>query len=308
MNIVFFLSCNGIAPAVIAGTILENLEKILNPKLNFKLILKTDDKLRYLLLSKNYNKNIQLNPKYVIKESDLVFHIIDPRNIKTCGKDIFIDCLGDYWSYINKKKLFELRLKLYIDGTVNSDYFFGTSFFRKNIYGKRLHNFGFIDKHIKQLPTNGSNICKTVFIGSYKKKNKLYDDSLAHKKKINFVRSINRKKICRLFNQYKFVIVHPGINTIAESIYLNKPFLYIAPANIEQTYNTKFIKRHKLGVVITDASLQNIQRGIYKLKCNYNIYKKNIETFCSKYNISFETELYNFLKRVYYENSREIKL
>jgi len=306
MNIVFFLSCNGIAPAIIAGTILENLKLIIKSK--HKLILKTNDKLRYDLLYLNYNKNLKLDIHYKIKKSDFVFHIIDPRNINTCGKDIFIDCLGDYWQYIRKKNLFGLRSRLYFEGLNKADYFFGTSLLRKTVNGKKLYHFGFIDNYIKQKQFNMRTKNEIIFIGSYKTKNENYDQMLKNDVKLNFFRSLNRKDVCVLIHKAKYVIVHPGINVITESLYLKKPFLYIAPANVEQTHNAKIITRYKLGVVVINASSDNILKGINKLKRNYKLYEKNINNFCLKQDIYFEKKLNDFLKMVYYENYRKSKL
>jgi len=276
-----------------AGIIITNLRDFGFNRYN-KIILKTNDDLRYKLILQNYCDKVVLDPNYVVCKDDLVFHIIDPRNICSGHNNVFIDNIGDYWCYLGRTKQYEHRLNLYYNGINNSSHSFITSFENLNTTNRYpLHHFAFIDKHIvnKMFKSNCSNSTMlsddVLYLGSFKSKNELFDQNVKNTDIFNYTRTTDRRKIVDLIFNSSLIVTHPGINSISESLYLNKPYIYVAPANLEQTINCDIIERHGLGIVIKEYSEINLELGFKQMRLQYNEYKQNIDKFVKLNQISF---------------------
>ncbi|MDD4984051.1 MAG: glycosyltransferase [Candidatus ainarchaeum sp.] len=295
MAIVCFLSMNGFGPAVMLGQIVQNL-LILFP--NRKCILKTPSIERHDFIKKNYCHHLCYDPNYKVTKKDIVIHIIDPRNIPTSGRDIFIDNLGDYWNYLFKHNLFQERLNLFKKGIRESDFCFLSSLTKnKTPWGDKYNKFLFVDNYITKIKkTNGSGL---AIIGSYKTKNAIWDKENILQSQLVFSKS--RKHFSQIIAKNEIIVTHPGLCSLSESMYLNKPYIYIHPANLEQALNTQIITKYNLGLVIQDQALSNING----LKLEYGLKKdsiiKSMLSFKKQRHIYNNKKLFDFLRGALYD-------
>jgi len=290
ISVVFFVSTNGLGPTIITGCVIERLSKLLSNLNTIRMIFKTNCKMRFEFIKQNYLNQIDFNPEYEIKSTDLVIHIIDPRNIPSKGYDVFIDNMGDYWHYIFKHKMYTARLQLYFNGIMKSKKYFLTSFISKGINKISFNHFCFVDKFI----INSKNKIQKdgiFFIGSFKLKNISFDDSFSQDYNLPVSRCLDRLQLVDKVCSHKTIITHPGINSICESFFLNKPFFYIHPANTEQKYNAWIIKRYGLGLVFECNNRKGFKDKLNIFNKNYDMYAKNIFDFISKYNLSFNPNI-----------------
>lgn len=296
MNIVFFVSLNGIGPCTILGCLIDKI-KLLYPE--SKYIFKTENLQRFHFVKYNYLKNLDYAPKYNIKYNDIVIHVIDPRNIPTIGIDVFIDNIGDYWHYIDKHKLYLERLLLYYLGIANSDRFYITGYLNTYNRTSQLEKFAFVDKYIKKAKINNKITKCVLFIGSFKEKNIVFDNFIKKSNLFIFKKTTDRKSIVSEMIHSEVIVTHPGINTISESLYLRKPFVYIEPANLEQELNLNIVKKYGLGVTLKKFDSCQIIKKINRLKKYYDIYRRNIDYFVKYNRINFDSKLDCFLNGMY---------
>ena len=291
MAIVCFVSCNGLGPTVMLGQVLFYLLKI-NPFNNY--IFKTNNVDRYEFIKKNYCPKIKYCPAYDITKNDFVLHIINPRNIPTKGRDIFIDNIGDYWNYIYKNNIYLERLFLFKNGILESNYYFVSSLQEnKTPWGQSYKKYLFVDDYIKKLQLGDNLSTEPIFFGSYKEKNKVWDTSI--KEKFNFLITSDRKIVADAIRTRETIISHPGMFSISESLFLTKPYVYIHPANMEQNLNAEIITNNGLGKVITDEEIPTVDKQIVEFLEHKKIFEKNIIEFKKSNNLYNNNSLFNFL-------------
>jgi len=292
MAIVCIVSRNGYGPAVMLGTILEILSTLL-PKVKY--VFKTPSAERFDFVKRNYCKNLCYLPTYQIRTQDIVLHIIDPRNIPSHGKDIFIDNMGDYWNYLFEHNLFLERLNLFKRGIINSNYYFLSSLLlKKTPWGNKYNRVLFVDNRITQTKTTSNG--GLVVVGSYKTKNLLWDKKyLSHLKPL-FCKE--RNEFVNIIAKSKMIITHPGMCSISESLYLNKPYVYMHPANLEQNLNVDIIKKYDLGLIIQDSIIKSGQTIDLEFESKKQLFIKNIQRFKKQRGLYKEMQLFNFLKGV----------
>jgi len=309
INVVILVSKNGLCPTILSGVIIERLLKLKDNK--FKFIFKTDCNFRHSFIFNNYSREVIFDPNYIIKSTDFVIHIINPREIPSGGYDVFIDILGDYWNYIYNHKLYSERLKLYLDGIKYSKNQFLTSLISKGFKGIKFKHYCIVDNAIRKNNVQSFSYTEDrlpLFLGSFKTKNINFDISFAKKCNIVSKQYLLRSELVKNIVNASTILLHPGMNSIFESIFLNKPFIFVGPANTEQKYNSWIISHYNLGCVLKLNNLDAFNKNRRIFNKNYSLYIYSIKNFIKKYNISTDISILdNFLQGAINDFERNFK-